>query len=604
MSSSRRIAWMLGTWFLILVIYSAVSLSLHRGSQSLSTFGNLVQCVVPLLANAGLLLNAGTPHWRRNAFWMLIALSCTLWMIGQFEWTYYELYLHKPLPNLYEGDIVFFLKGIPMMAALALRPHRKHGEINLRFGYLDFVLLLTWWTFLYVFIVLPWMYATPSLAQYNYNYNVVTNIQNTVVVVGFGILWLRTRGAWRTVYANLFGAATLYMLISLVIDVASDRGEYYTGSLYDLPMISSFLWFALAGAIAYQLRDKLEAPAEDFYAAETDSNFAEQNVWASRLAMAAVISLPVFAIYTLRYGHETPGVRDFRLMTTLIAAVPLALLIFLRTHLADRDRSRLLAKSQQSIENLKRLQAQFVQSEKLVSLGQLAAGAAHEINNPLAAILGFSDLLADDPTIPEKARAIAAKIRDQARRTKTLVGNLLSFARQVPAERTLLDINTVVNNAVQLRALDLRSGTTRVEMQLESVLPGVRGDGNQLMQVFFNIISNALDAMEADKGGVLTIKTIRDRSNVVVLFSDSGPGIKEPHRVFDPFYTTKPVGKGTGLGLSICFGIIQEHAGKILCYNRQEGGAVFRVELPAVLAAFPAKELQLASASLNAPKPA
>src|SRR5207245_9478275 len=194
--------------------------------------------------------------------------------------------------------------------------------------------------------------------------------------------------------------------------------------------------------------------------------------------------------------------------------------------------------------------------------------------------------------IPEHTRATASKIRVQARRTKTLVRNLLSFARQVPPERTLLDINTVVNNAVQLRALDLRSATTRVELQLESVLPGVRGDGNQLMQVFFNIISNALDAMEAANGGVLTVKTIRDRSNVVVLFSDSGPGIKEPHRVFDPFYTTKPVGKGTGLDLSIYFGIIQEHAGKILCYNRQEGGAVFRVELPAVLAGLPARELQ------------
>jgi len=602
MSSSRRIVWMLGTWLLILVIYTAVSLSLHRGSPALTTFGNVVQCVVPLLANAGLLLNAGTPHWRRNAFWMLLALSCTLWMIGQFQWTYYEVYLHKPLPSLYQGDIVFFLKGIPMMAALALQPHRKRGEAHLRFAYLDFVLLLIWWTFLYVFIVLPWMYATPSLPDYNHNYNVVMAVQNAVIVAGLGILWLRTRGAWRTVYANLFGAAAMYMLISLVLDVAADRGEYYTGSLYDLPMISSFLWFAFAGVIAYQFRDKLDAPAGDFYASEVDSNLEDRSVWTSWLAMAAVLSLPVFAICTLRFGQRTPEVRDFRLMTTFIAAVPLALLIFLRTHLADRDRSRLLAQSQQSIENLKRLQAQFVQSEKLVSLGQLAAGAAHEINNPLAAILGFSDLLADDPTVPEKARATAAKIRDQARRTKTLVGNLLSFARQVPAERTLLDINTVVNNAVQLRALDLRSATTRVELQLESVLPGVRGDGNQLMQVFFNIISNALDAMEAGKGGVLTIKTIRDRSNVVVLFSDTGPGLKEPQRVFDPFYTTKPVGKGTGLGLSICFGIIQEHAGRILCYNRQEGGAVFRVELPAVLAAFPAKELQLAGTLTNPPK--
>jgi C4-dicarboxylate-specific signal transduction histidine kinase len=360
------------------------------------------------------------------------------------------------------------------------------------------------------------------------------------------------------------------MLASLTLDVASDLKDYYTGSLYDIPLISSFLWFALAGVIAYQLRDKLDAPTEDHYDSEPDSSSGEKSVWASRLAMAAVLSLPLFAIYTLRYGHDMPEVRDFRLMTTLVAALPLALIVFLRTHMADRDRSRLLSQSQQSIENLKRLQAQFVQSEKLVSLGQLAAGAAHEINNPLAAILGFSDLLADDQAIPE---------------------------------RTLLDINTVVNNAAQLRALDLRSATTRVELQLESVLPGVRGDGNQLMQVFFNIISNALEAMEAAHGGVLTIKTIRDRSNVVALFSDSGPGIKEPHRVFDPFYTTKPVGKGTGLGLSICFGIIQEHAGKILCYNRQEGGAVFRVELPAVLAAFPAKDPQLTSTLANPAKP-
>jgi two-component system NtrC family sensor kinase len=279
------------------------------------------------------------------------------------------------------------------------------------------------------------------------------------------------------------------------------------------------------------------------------------------------------------------------------------LLVFLKTHLADADRTRLLAQSERSIENLHRLQAQIVQSEKLVSLGQLAAGAAHEINNPLTAILGFSDLLAGDPALPEKARSTASKIRDQARRTKTLVGNLLSFARQVPTERTLLDINTVVTNAVQLRALDLRSGSVRIELQLESVLPGVRGDGNQLMQVFFNMINNAVDAMESAEGGVLTIKTMRDRAYVVVLFSDTGPGLKEPSRVFDPFYTTKPVGKGTGLGLSICFGIVQEHSGRILCYNRQEGGAVFRVELPAVLAALPAKELQPAATAPNPQKP-
>jgi signal transduction histidine kinase len=571
-----------------------MSLVYPHGSQQLSTFGNIVQCVVPLVANAFLLLNAGTPHWRRNIFWMLLALSCTLWMLGEFDWTYWEVYRHESVPTMYGGDIVFFLKGIPMMAALALQPHRRQAELQLRLGYLDFVSLLTWWTFLYVFVVFPWMYALPSEAQYNFNYDLITNIQNMVIVAGLAYLWLRSKGAWRLIYANLFGAAALYMLSSVTINVAITLHRYSTGSPYDLPLVSSFLWLAFAGLVAYRNRADLE-PSEDDEPFDADATSRGRN-WASRLAMAAAISLPLFAIYSVHYSNEPHEIRDYRTLTVLIASIPLMLIIFYRTYIADKDRVRLLSRSEQSVENLQRLQTQLVQTEKLVSLGQLAAGAAHEINNPLAAILGFSDLLADDPSLTEKARSTAGKIRDQARRTKTLVGNLLSFARQVPPERTLLDINTVVTNAMQLRALD-RSPKTRVELQLESVLPGVRGDGNQLMQVFFNLINNAVDAMESHEGGVLTVKTARDRGSVIILFSDTGPGIKEPHRVFDPFYTTKPVGKGTGLGLSICFGIVQEHAGKILCYNAQTGGAVFRVELPAVLAALPAREPSMVGAT-------
>src|SRR5713226_6666114 len=120
MSSSRTIGILVGVWLSIVSVYLVVSLALAHHPEALATFGNLVQCVVPLLANAGLLLNAGTPHWRRNLFWMFIALSCTLWMFGLFQWTYYEVYQHKPLPDLYPGDVVFFLRGIPLMASLAL----------------------------------------------------------------------------------------------------------------------------------------------------------------------------------------------------------------------------------------------------------------------------------------------------------------------------------------------------------------------------------------------------------------------------------------------------------------------------------------------------
>jgi len=599
MLSSRTIVWVAVIWIGVLGLYAAGPLLFHD-EQSRTTFADIMQCLVPLIANAGLLMNAGTPHWRRNVFWMLLAMGCTLWMIGQFQWTYAEMRTHRAPGDLYAGDMTFFLREVPMMAALALRPHLKRGELRLRFGYLDFVLLLTWWVFLYAYAVLPWIYASPALPQYNFAYDVLTDIQNMIVVVGLGALWLRAGRAWRFVYANLFGGAAMYMLSSLVINVGISLHQYHTGSLFDLPMVGSFLWFGTAGLIASKNEKALDAPNDN---SDSDSDKSRsETTWATRVAMAAVISLPILAIYTLKFSQDPREVRDFRVLATVVAAIPIGFLVFLRQHLADKERLRLLEQSEQSIENLQRLQTQLVQSEKLISLGQLAAGAAHEINNPLTAILGYSDLLADDESLPEKNRGIAAKIRDQARRTKTLVGNLLSFARQVPAERTLLDLNTVVSNAVQLRALDLRAGTTKVELQLESVLPGVRGDGNQLMQVFFNIINNGIDAMEAaNGGGTLTIKTMRDRAFVVVLFSDNGPGIKEPHRVFDPFYTTKPVGKGTGLGLSICFGIVQEHAGRILCYNRQEGGAVFRVELPAVLAALPTREAQLSGAS-SAPK--
>jgi signal transduction histidine kinase len=583
MPLSKKTWWLLGSWFAFLAFYAAISRILGPGHK-LAAFGDVAQCIVPLFANAGLLVNAGTPHWRRNLFWMLIALSCTLWMVGQFQWTYYEAYLHKEVPGLNAGDMIVFLHGIPLIAALALRPERRSGEIRMGLSYLDFALLLGWWAFLYTFIVLPWMYAVPQQDFYDTNYNILAYVQQSVATAGFAILWLRTRGPWRTVYLHLLGPTALYMLWSLTLNLAIAKNAYYTGSVYDLPLMTVFFWYGLAGLHAFRLRDQLNSSFE-----EPPDSASKDYLWASRFAMVAVLSLPLFALYALRLEHDVPVVRDFRLTVTLVAAIPLALLVVLRTHLADIDRARLLEQSQYSVENLQRLQAQMVQSEKLVSLGQLAAGAAHEINNPLTAILGYSDLLADDQVLPERARATAGKIREQARRTSSLVQNLLSFARQVPTERTLLDINTVVTNAVQLRALDLHSGGSTIDLQLESVLPGVRGDNNQLMQVFFNIISNALDAMGDSGGGKLTIRTQRDRGNVVVLFSDTGPGIREPHRVFDPFYTTKPVGKGTGLGLSICYGIMEEHGGKIVCYNAQTGGAVFRVELPAVLAALPTR---------------
>ena len=245
MQNSRSLAWLVAAWIAFLAFYAGVSHHLGEGA-SLSKFGNIVQCFVPLLANAGLLLNAGTPHWRRNVFWMLLALSCSMWMIGQFQWTYFEVYLHKDVPGLFAGDIIFFLRGIPLIAALGLRPYLRRGEMRAGLGYMDFALLLTWWTFLYVYSVLPWMYAEPLQANYDHNYNALANVQFTIIVMGFGLFWYRTKGAWRVVCAHLFGASALYTATSFIVNLAVEKNKYYTGSYYDLPLISVFFWYAIA----------------------------------------------------------------------------------------------------------------------------------------------------------------------------------------------------------------------------------------------------------------------------------------------------------------------------------------------------------------------
>jgi len=573
---------------LLLGVYTAMALLVSAGPGR-TAFGDVFLCLLPLAVNGALLMNAVTPDWRKNSFWMLLALGCSLWLVGQFICTYIEIYQHRAIPDVFTGDVVFFLRTVPMIAALTLQPHRHHDDRKMLYGYVDFSLLLCWWVYLYLFAVIPWQYVAANDLRYTEAFNIVCIFENLVFVAGAAVLSVRTTGRWRRIYMHLAGAGAMYTIATLLANLAIHWHVYATGSLYDLPMIVSLLWLGAAGVVAYSTRSE-EAAGETREAADKlgGSEARSNAVWASRLARAALFSLPLIGVWSVKSSLAPVAVREFRIVVTLAAVLPLGFLVFLRHELIDAERLRLLRISQESIDNLKRLQMQFVQAEKLASLGQLAAGAAHEINNPLTAILGYSELLIDDPSSGERPRNLAEKIRDQARRTKILVNNLLSFARQVPSEqRSLVDVNAVVMSSAELRRLDLRGKNIRIELQTAAAIPAVRGDPNQLLQVFFNIINNAVDAMEEVNGGTLTVRTLSERENVVVIFSDTGPGVSEPRLVFDPFYTTKPVGKGTGLGLSICYGIVHDHGGQISCHNRAEGGATFRIELPAVPTLFP-----------------
>lgn len=231
------------------------------------------------------------------------------------------------------------------------------------------------------------------------------------------------------------------------------------------------------------------------------------------------------------------------------------------------------------------LQSKLMHTEKMAALGQLVSGVAHEVNNPLAAIVGFTDLLLENPSLSQDAKQDLGIILQEAHRTRQIVQNLLSFARQMPAQREPVRINTVLQQTLKLRSYDLLSHGVEVVESYGDDLPLAIGDPHELQQVFLNILNNAYDAIqETPRRGRIEISTCRSDGHVEIRFSNNGPGIEQPDRIFDPFYTTKEVGKGTGLGLSICYGIIHSHGGEIIARNNPDGaGCTFYVRLPAAV---------------------
>jgi PAS domain S-box-containing protein len=247
------------------------------------------------------------------------------------------------------------------------------------------------------------------------------------------------------------------------------------------------------------------------------------------------------------------------------------------------ERGQLYEETRQAYDNLRRAQEQLLHSEKLAAVGQLISGVAHELNNPLTAILGYSQLLSASGEVGPQAASYSEKLYKQAQRTHRIVQNLLSFARQHKPERVPVGLNHLIEDTLALRDYDLRMSQIRVHLQLAPDLPSASADPHQLQQVFLNLINNAVDAiLESGADGELRVRSGVDGKNLFVEFTDSGPGVRDASRVFDPFYTTKPVGKGTGLGLSICYGIVTEHGGTIQVRNESPRGATFRIEIPVI----------------------
>jgi len=297
------------------------------------------------------------------------------------------------------------------------------------------------------------------------------------------------------------------------------------------------------------------------------------------------------SIWVVLWGKDNPiglmGVS--RAQIGEYATTDESLLVAIGRQLATTiEKVRLYEETCKAYDDLSKAQEQLLQSEKMSAIGQLIAGVAHELNNPLTAILGYAQLL-ESEKLESRVLDYVSKIFKQAQRTHRVVQNLLSFARQRKPEKEEFDVLRVLDEALLLREYDLKVNGIVLERDIQKELPAVFGDPHQIEQVFLNVINNAVDAMLEGDGSKLKISVKLENDEVAIHFHDSGPGIKDAHRIFEPFYTTKSVGKGTGLGLSICYGILKEHGGEISARNAESGGAIVEIRLPSAGRAVAAK---------------
>jgi signal transduction histidine kinase len=553
-------------------------------SFRLAAFSDIIQCLFLVSGAAAFVPLALRARGRMRLFWSLIALGISFWLLYQGLWTYYEVILRRDVPDLFAGDIILFIHIVPFMAALALRPHVPRDEYAARVGRLDFALLLVWWFYLYVLIVIPWQYVVADIAAYNRHLNAVYISEEIAFLVGLCACWITSKGEWRNLYAGLFGMSFCYAASSTVANWAIARRLYYSGSRYDIPYVAAMAWLTWIG-----LRAKAEKPS-----AETHQVSTVYGVWVARCSMIAVFSLPLFAAWALLDAAIPARVRTFRLALTLVAAFFMGVMVFVRQYLLDRELVNLLGHSRESVDNLKRLQAQILQSEKLASIGQLVGGAAHELNNPITAMLGYSDLLLSTPLTAEQA-PLAAKIGQYVRRTKSLVASLISFARQTPAPKTPLDLNTLARTAVKLTQPQWKALQIEVHTHFDAGLYKVLGDSNQLLQVCLQLVGNCLHVMSERGGKVLTVSTER-QEGLSILQIATEPMASLPS---DGPRAVSLLDPEDGLGLSACQGILQEHHGLMSRERCQDGAMLLRVELPAT-ETVPAKAKQSKDATVPA----
>jgi diguanylate cyclase (GGDEF)-like protein len=321
---------------------------------ALTAFGDLLQNIVLAVASVAFLWNAKKVSAKARLFWALMGLGLAMWLSSQVMWTYFEIYLRQEAPNPFIGDVILFLHIVPMMAAVTLQPHVRQDDRTLRVGTLDFALLFTWWLFLYLFVVIPWQYVHPVESLYGRSFDLLYVSEELVLAAGLVLVWRRSRGIWRSVYLHLCIATLIYCAASLLASEAIDLHIYFTGSLFDIPLVAAMAWFARIGFLPR------EAETQQL---ETDTSYQGYGIWKARLAMIAVLITPLMMAWAQFGGTAPAQVRTYRLLLTAAVMLVMGALVFLKQHLLDQELLSLLRLSRHNLDEMCRLKDELENKE-------------------------------------------------------------------------------------------------------------------------------------------------------------------------------------------------------------------------------------------------
>jgi signal transduction histidine kinase len=520
------------------------------------------------LAGYLFLLRASKVAGRERTFWRLLAAGCALWIVsdvfGILAWS-------RPLRSGMEFFCLTFslLPEVAVMSALVMQPEVSEGELRDPVVRYEAALVALWWLYLYLMFVTPWRWVEPTPREFWSSFIVLHKFQSLALVAWLLMLGLSSRGRWRRTYLHLAASAALLGLVTGPMYRAWSAEFWFSAMIFEALIACAFLWLALAPLFAAGNHE--EIPSRSGASALGTGNV---------LASLTSFGIPVLALWSRFLGSAPEPVRKFRLLVSFGTLAVGVLLVYLWQNVADLQGDRLVGTLETSVVERRRLQGHFAEAEKLVSLGHLAAGAAHEINNPVAAMLGYAELLRSDASASDRVRELGRKIGEQARRIRNLVQNLLSLGEQSTMEAQPVDVAALLQSAAELRLMGGRHRNESLRIDVAERPLEVRGDPDRLLQVFYRLLL-ALSGDDHQKA--VDVHARRDSATGRILVElverPAEPGVAVVPQIYD----AQCAQKGVGLSLSVCDTIVKEHEGTIVHENLTDGRRRFRIELPAVV---------------------